>query len=361
MVEGTGRIRVVVVDDSALMRAMLKGAIEKEGDLVVVATAADVAQAREVIRATDPDVITLDVEMPGMNGLDFLEKIMALRPTPVIMVSSLTARGTETSLEALAIGAIDAIAKPDGPAAIRAWGMALRGMVRTAAGARVQRRTGPRHPTAPTPPTPRAATATRPAQIGRQVIAIGASTGGVGAIGTLFHGLPRGLPPVLITQHMPATYTARFAARLAGESGQDVAEARDGERLAAGMVRIAPGDQHLTLARDGAGLVTRVGGTDLVSGHCPSVDRLFHSVAEAAAEAALGVILTGMGRDGAEGLLAMRARGARTLGQSAETCVVYGMPKVAMALGAVAEEVPLSALAERIAAHGRTGTARRFG
>lgn len=350
------KIRVVAVDDSALMRAMLRTALEREGDIAAVGLAADTTEAREMIRTLDPDVVTLDVEMPGMNGIDFLEKIMALRPTPVVMISSLTARGTETALEALEIGAVDAIAKPDGPEATRAWGGIVRGAVRVAAAARVQRRARPAAAVlAPRPP----AAADRAAASGRQVIAIGASTGGVGAIGQIFQRLPAGLLPVVITQHMPVGYTDRFARRLAAETGQDVAEARDGERLRPGLVRIAPGDRHLRIERDGAGLVTRLGGTEPVSGHCPSVDVLFQSVAAAAADQALGVILTGMGRDGAEGLLAMRRAGARCIGQSAETCVVYGMPKAAAALGAVAEELPLTTIAERIAALGRGSAARR--
>jgi two-component system chemotaxis response regulator CheB len=368
----TGRpIRVVAVDDSALMRAMLRGALEKEGDIEVAGLAADVVQGREMIRALDPDVITLDIEMPGMSGIAFLEKIMALRPTPVVMVSSLTARGTDTALEALAIGAVDALPKPDGPEAARLWGALLRRAVRGAAAARVQRREPPRPGPVPGPAphaVPGAGSRTAPGATGqvptrspdraaqRGLIAIGASTGGVGALGALFRDLPAGpalppIPPIVVTQHMPAGYTARFARRLAAETGRDVAEARDGEPLAPGMVRIAPGDRHLLVARDGGGFLSRLGGTEPCSGHCPSVDRLFHSVAGAAGAAALGVILTGMGRDGAEGLLAMRRAGAACLGQSAESCVVYGMPKAAMAAGAVAEELPLAALARRIARH----------
>lgn len=350
-----GPIRVVVVDDSALMRAMLQGALEAEGDIRVAGAASGTAEAREMIRTLDPDVITLDVEMPGMNGIAFLEKIMTLRPTPVVMVSSRTRRGTETALEALAIGAVDALPKPEGAAALPAWSRHLRGVVRGAAGARVQRCAR----AAPRPAAPLAAASGAP---GRSLVAIGASTGGVGAIGQLFALLDAALPPLAIVQHMPPGYTERFARRLAAETGRDVAEARDGEPLAPGMVRIAPGDRHLLVARRGSGLVTRLGGQEPVSGHCPSVDVLFRSVAEAAGAAATGLILTGMGRDGAEGLLAMRRAGARTFGQAAESCVVYGMPRAARALGAVAEELPLAALARRLAgpvpASGQAGAAR---
>ncbi|WP_118137325.1 chemotaxis response regulator protein-glutamate methylesterase [Oceanicella sp. SM1341] len=358
---GRGRpIRVVVVDDSSLMRAMIRSALSGDGDIEVVGLAAHVGEGREMIRNLDPDVITLDVEMPGMNGLDFLEKIMTLRPTPVVMVSSLTARGTETALEALSIGAVDAIAKPDSPQATAAWGPLLRSVVRVAAAAKVQRRAV----RAPAPAAVAAVAARRPAvtaaPTGRRMVAIGASTGGVGALGQLFQALGRRCSlPILITQHMPAGYTERFAGRLAAETGLDVAEGRDGEPLRAGMIRIAPGDRHMTVTRSGAGLIVQVGGTDPVSGHCPSVDRLFHSVAQSAGEQALGVILTGMGRDGADGMLAMRQAGARCLGQSPESCVVYGMPKAAMQLGAVNEELNIPALAERIAAQGSAGSARQ--
>ncbi|MEM8742071.1 MAG: chemotaxis response regulator protein-glutamate methylesterase [Pseudomonadota bacterium] len=343
-------IRVVVVDDSALMRRMLQASLEREGDIEVVGLAADTVEGRQLIRTHNPDVITLDVEMPGMNGIAFLEKIMELRPTPVIMVSSLTARGTETALEALAIGAVDALAKPAGADGLAAWGPILRRAVHGAAGATVRRRAAAppkRAPAAPAAaPKPAAATS-------RRVVAIGASTGGVGALSDMFRELSVGLTPIVITQHMPPGYTARFANRLAAETGLDIAEARDGEPLGAGAVRIAPGDRHLELVRSGAGLATRLGGTTPVSGHCPSVDTLFFSAATAAGNQALGIILTGMGRDGAEGLLAMHRAGATCLGQVADSCVVYGMPKAARALGAVSRELSLAALAGSIRDHSR--------
>jgi two-component system chemotaxis response regulator CheB len=359
---GTGpraeRIRVVAVDDSALMRALLRGALEAEGDIAVVGLAADTAEARAMIRTLDPAVVTLDVEMPGMNGLDFLAKLMALRPTPVVMVSSLTAQGTETALEALAMGAVEALPKPAGPSEVVAWGARLRAAVRAAAMARVRPPLPPPAPPPPAaPPAPGAGSAAPPdaipfavaAPARHGIVAIGASTGGVAAIGRLLAGLGGDLPPVVITQHMPPGYTDRFARRLAAETGRDIAEAREGERLLPGMVRIAPGDRHLAVERAGSGLRTRLGGSEPCSGHCPSVDRLFLSVAAAAGPAAIGIILTGMGRDGAQGLLAMRRAGAHTLGEAAESCVVYGMPRAAMAAGAVGEELALDRLVRRLA------------
>ncbi|MEE3100783.1 MAG: response regulator, partial [Pseudomonadota bacterium] len=285
-------IRVVVVDDSRLMRGIIQAALEAEGDIAVAAQAGNVAEGRRMIKETDPDAVTLDVEMPGMNGLEFLEKIMTLRPTPVVMVSSLTAEGTEITLAALQMGAVDVVRKPSGPDPMGPFGRELREKVRTAARAQVQRRAaspvasprliaqarkggattpstgmreGPRQagreatpqwmqavqtqaadpgrdgaPLEPAPPS-------RPGGGRRSLIAIGASTGGVGALGELLEGLPPDLPPVVITQHMPEGYTDRFARRLRDKLRRDVAEARDSEPLAAGMVRIAPGSRHLEL------------------------------------------------------------------------------------------------------------------
>ncbi|SFI11835.1 chemotaxis-specific protein-glutamate methyltransferase CheB [Albimonas pacifica] len=378
------RVRAVVVDDSRLMRGIIKAALEAEGDVETVGLAGNVAEGRRLIKETDPDVVTLDVEMPGMNGLEFLEKIMTLRPTPVVMVSTLTAAGADATLAALSIGAVDVVRKPNGPDPMGAFGRELRDKVRMAARAQV-RRTGLRPPPAPAmrpaepppaqprriaaapldpvPPTP-APAASPPAEPSpggwkRALIAIGSSTGGVGAIAELIEGLPPDLPPVVITQHMPEGYTARFARRLCEKYGRDVAEARDGEGLRAGMVRIAPGARHLEIQAASGRLATRLGGSETVSGHCPSVDVLFGSVARAAGPSAVGVILTGMGRDGAAGLRAMRGAGAATLGQSERTCVVYGMPRAARDLGAVEEEHDLDRLAARIVDFARTAPSRR--
>ena len=350
--------RVVVVDDSRLMRSLLGRALEMEGDLEIVGLAADVSEARRLIRETDPDVVTLDVEMPGMNGLEFLQKIMTLRPTPVVMVSSLTAEGAETTLEALRIGAVDAVQKPSGPDPLGPFGEALRAKVRLAAQARV-RHTAPRAARSPARPPRRSPRDPAGGARRRSVVAVGASTGGVAAISEMFEALPRELPPLVVTQHMPVGYTARFARRLAERLGRDVAEARDGEAIVGGMIRIAPGDRHLEVLSDGGRLLTRLSDADPVCGHRPSVDVLFASVARAVGPAAVGVILTGMGRDGAAGLRAMRAAGAACLGQSERTCVVYGMPRAAREFGAVEEELDLDRLPARIEDITRGGAERR--
>ncbi|MDF2231122.1 chemotaxis-specific protein-glutamate methyltransferase CheB [Albimonas sp. CAU 1670] len=395
-----GRVRAVVVDDSRLMRGIIKSALEAEGDVETVGLAGNVAEGRRLIKETDPDVVTLDVEMPGMNGLEFLEKIMTLRPTPVVMVSTLTAAGADATLAALSIGAVDVVRKPNGPDPMGAFGRELREKVRMAARAQVRRAGVARSavPDGPPPPSPpaldsrrgqdrphaspvrtridarepppiHAAAAdpappptTEPTAGGawrRGLVAIGSSTGGVGAIAELLDGLPPDLPPVVITQHMPEGYTARFARRLREKYGRDVDEARDGEALRPGMVRIAPGARHMEVQSSSGRLVTRLGGSETVSGHCPSVDVLFGSVARAAGPSAVGVILTGMGRDGAAGLRAMRAAGAATLGQAERTCVVYGMPRAARELGAVEEEHDLDRLAARICDFARTAPSRR--
>ena len=375
------RVRAVVVDDSRLMRGIIKAALEAEGDVETVGLAGNVAEGRRLIKETDPDVVTLDVEMPGMNGLEFLEKIMTLRPTPVVMVSTLTAAGADATLAALSIGAVDVVRKPNGPDPMGAFGRELRDKVRMAARAQVRRagaRPVPAPAMRPPPPAPRrqvaaaqaepapAPAVAAPPQVDpggggwkRALIAIGSSTGGVGAIAELLEGLPVDLPPVVITQHMPEGYTARFARRLNEKYGRDVAEARDGEGLRPGMVRIAPGARHLEIQAAAGRLTTRLGGSETVSGHCPSVDVLFGSVARAAGPSAVGVILTGMGRDGAAGLRAMRGAGAATLGQSERTCVVYGMPRAARDLGAVEEEHDLDRRAARIIDFARTAPTRR--
>lgn len=353
---GSRPVRAVVVDDSGLMRRLIKAALEAETGIEAVGLAEDVSSARRMIRALNPDVVTLDVEMPGMNGLEFLEKIMELRPMPVVMVSSHTAEGTDASLAALQMGAVDVVEKPRGVDPNGPFGRTLREKVRLAARARVRARRPSRAPSAamgaaaiPTrsfaQPAPAVA---RAAGRAPSLLAIGASTGGVAALTELLAGLPAQMPPIVITQHMPAGYTARFAGRLHERLGFDVAEARDGEPLRRGSVRIAPGDRHLQVQAGPNGFATRLGDATPVSGHCPSVDVLFGSVANAAGAGAAGVILTGMGRDGAAGLRAMRAAGARCLGQSERSCVVYGMPRAARQLGAVHEELDLDRIPQRL-------------
>ncbi|MCI4663434.1 MAG: chemotaxis response regulator protein-glutamate methylesterase [Neomegalonema sp.] len=333
-------VRVVVVDDSVLMRTMLRSALEVDGDIDVAGSAAEPYAARDMIKRVNPDVVTLDVEMPGMNGLEFLDKIMRLRPMPVVMVSSLTSAGADATLTALEFGAVDFVAKPAGNAGMREFGEIVRRKVRAASKARIRQGASAARPR----PQPQAFK--RSGGVG--LIAIGASTGGVSAIGSIVQRLPRGLPPVVAVVHMPENYTGRFAARLASQTGHDVAEAREGEKLRPGAIRIAPGSHHLEVAKAGTEYVTKLSMSDPVSGHRPSVDVCFRSVAAAAGGQGLGVILTGMGRDGASGLLQMRQAGALCLGESEKSCVVYGMPKAARDAGAVNEEHHLEKLPDRI-------------
>jgi two-component system chemotaxis response regulator CheB len=331
-------IRVVVVDDSATMRGLIRVTLERDPDIVVVGEAADPHQAREAIKQLDPDVITLDVEMPNMNGLQFLDRIMRLRPMPVVMVSTLTSQGAEATLTALELGAVDCVAKPStaGPKAFDE----LADKVKAAAGARPRAiGQGPMGGGSVAPPP-------RLFKPNGKIIAIGSSTGGVEALITLLSGFPANCPPTVITQHMPATFTRSFAQRLDRMTAPTVTEAADGDVLAPGRVYLAPGGHsHLEVAGSST-MRCRLNATDPVSGHRPSVDVLFNSVARVAKAGAVGIILTGMGRDGAAGLLTMRGAGAATLGQNEATCVVYGMPKAAMEVGAVEKQLPL----ERIAA-----------
>ncbi len=348
------KIRVVVVDDSPLMLKMISGALEQERDIVVVAQAKEPHEARTLIKQHDPDVVTLDVEMPGMSGIEFLEKIMALRPMPVVMVSTLTAAGTEVTLNALQIGAVDAVAKPSGRDGLARFGVELRQKVRTASNARV----GRRQPAAAKPMAPPRAVPQGGSAI--ELNASGSSTGGGTALNAVIAGLPTLAPPIVITQHMPARFTARFADRLNGQFPFDVAEAQHNAPLKPGQIRVAPGDRHMTVAREGGRLVTRLDDVSgPISGHIPSVDVLFNSVCSTVGRQAIGVILTGMGRDGAAGLRGMRNAGSVTLGQNEESCVVYGMPKAAMMLGAVAEELDISQIPVRISQFLNSPAARK--
>ncbi|NBB15051.1 chemotaxis-specific protein-glutamate methyltransferase CheB [Caulobacter sp. SLTY] len=326
------RVRVLVVDDSATMRGLISASLRRDPEIEVVGSAGDPLEARAAIKALDPDVITLDVEMPNMNGIDFLERLMRLRPMPVVMVSTLTQRGAEITLEALEIGAVDCVGKPVGAHAGDGFDR-LAEKVKAAARARV-RTTGDRQPTA-----------TRRDFRGGEgmLVALGASTGGVEALITVLSAFPANCPPTVITQHMPANFTTSFAARLDRICAPKVQEAHDGAPLSEGMVYLAPGgERHLKVAGH-RHLTCQLVAEDPVSGHRPSVDVLFHSVA-ATGRPAVGAILTGMGKDGADGLLAMRQAGARTFGQDEASCVVYGMPRAAYGLGAVEREAPLDAI-----------------
>jgi two-component system chemotaxis response regulator CheB len=331
-------IRVLIVDDSATMRSLIAAVLRRDPEIEVVGQAGDPLEAREAIKALNPDVITLDVEMPNMNGLDFLEKIMRLRPMPVVMVSTLTVRGAEVTLEALALGAIDCIAKPS-TGGLEAFA-GLPEKVKIAAQAKVRPlRSSAASATAPTRPTPIAHV------LDGRIIAIGSSTGGVEALITVIGGFPANCPPTVITQHMPATFTKSFADRLDRLCAPKVEEAYDGAPLSPGRVYVAPGgDSHLEVIGVSQ-LRCRVQPGEPVNGHRPSVDVLFRSVARSAGSRAVGAILTGMGRDGAQGLLEMRQAGARTLGQNEASSVVYGMPKAAFELGAVERQISLEQIA----------------
>jgi two-component system chemotaxis response regulator CheB len=328
-------VRVLVVDDSAAIRAVLTRILSTDPEIEVIGQAPEPNAAREMIKSLRPDVITLDVEMPGMDGLSFLERIMRLRPMPVVMCSTLTAKGAAVTIEALRLGAVDCIGKPSGnPEELARDGALLRAKVKAAARSAV-------NPGGAT----RIATAVAPARTRDDaLIAIGSSTGGVEALFRVLAAMPAGCPPILIVQHMPAAFTGSFAERLNRDCLINVEEARDGCLIAPGTAYIAPGgDRHMELA-GAAGATLRLRAGDLMTGHRPSVDILFRSVAAKRGAAAVGAILTGMGHDGAEGLLAMRKAGASTLGQSRESCVVYGMPRAAMELGAVEKETSLSAM-----------------
>lgn len=334
------KVRVLVVDDSRTMRNLICYALSRDPEIEVVGQAADPFEARDAMKALDPDVVTLDVEMPNMNGIEFLSKIMHLRPTPVIMVSNLTSRGAEATIKALEIGAFDCIAKPlPGEEEIFPE---LPEKVKTAAAARVHL----------VRPRQDAGEAAKPADSryvpDGKVIAIGASTGGVEALITLLSHFPTNCAPTVITQHMPATFTKSFADRLDRLCAPHVSEAVEGAPLVPGKIYLAPGSvAHLEVVFAKT-LTCRLSPTALVNGHRPSVDVLFNSVASSAMSQAVGVILTGMGRDGTQGLAAMRQAGARTLGQDQATSLVYGMPRVAFEHGAVEKQMPLEKIGSEV-------------
>jgi two-component system, chemotaxis family, protein-glutamate methylesterase/glutaminase len=334
-------VRVLIVDDSATMRGLIASTLGSDPAIKVVGEAANPFDAREAIKVLNPDVITLDVEMPKMDGLSFLEKIMRLRPTPVIMVSTLTSKGAEATIRALEIGAVDCVSKPT-PGDDRPFAD-LANKVRMAAGVHLRAREQvPRNTQA------RSALDYRP---GSRIVAIGASTGGVEALIEVISRYPANCPPTVITLHMPSPFTKSFAQRLDRLSAAHVSEAVDGAPIVPGCVHLAPGGPaHLEVAAGGQGPRCRLREADLVNGHRPSVDVLFASVAKVCGGNAVGVILTGMGRDGASALLSMRRAGAKTIGQNEASCVIYGMPKVAFEIGAVEKQVPLHEIAAEVLA-----------
>lgn len=341
---------VVVVDDSALIRKLLTEIINSQSDMEVIGTAADPLAAREMIREMNPDVLTLDVEMPKMDGLDFLEKLMRLRPMPVIMVSTLTERGSDITLKALELGAIDFVSKPkiDIAAGLKEYSNEITNKIRIARSARIKRLTPPSQISRSA-----SADAILPAISNRiasteKLIIVGASTGGTEAIKEFLIHMPPDSPGILITQHMPEGFTKSFANRLNSLCRIAVVEAQGGERVLPGHAFIAPGHSHLLLKRNGANYMTELNQGELVSRHRPSVDVLFRSAANCAGKNAIGVILTGMGKDGAAGMLEMHKAGAYNFAQDEQSCVVFGMPKEAIAAGGVDEVVPLRDMAKSV-------------
>lgn len=341
------KTRVVVVDDSALVRSLLTEIINREADMECVGAAADPLVAREMIRELSPDVITLDIEMPRMDGIDFLARLMRLRPMPVVMVSTLTERGAEVTMRALELGAIDFVAKPrigvaDG---MRALAHDITEKIRIAARARV-----PGRAAAPDPGVDARAPAA--ARIGRlsseKIICIGASTGGTEATKELLMAMPTDSPAIVITQHMPPGFTRTYASRLDGLCRMAVKEAENGERILPGHAYIAPGGLQLSIERSGANYLARVEPTEPVNRHRPSVEVLFLSAARAAGPNAIAVMLTGMGADGATAMKAMRDAGSWNIVQDEASCVVFGMPREAIAAGAAHEVLPLGRIAPRL-------------
>ncbi|HRD95824.1 MAG: chemotaxis response regulator protein-glutamate methylesterase [Rubrivivax sp.] len=342
------KIRVIVVDDSALVRGLLAEIIERQPDMTCIGAAADPLVAREMIRNLNPDVITLDIEMPRMDGIDFLSRLMRLRPMPVVMVSTLTERGADVTLKALELGAVDFVAKPkigvaDG---LRQLGADITEKIRTAARARVHRLAAP---------AAAGAAPARPvsmAQMGRlsteKILFLGASTGGTEATREVLVGLPADFPAVMITQHMPPGFTKSYATRLNSLCRIRVAEANDGERVLPGHAYIAPGGFHLSVERSGANYIARVQDGEPVNRHKPSVEVLFDSAARVVGRNALGVMLTGMGGDGARAMRTMRDAGSYNLVQDEASCVVFGMPREAIAHGAAHEVLPLTQIAPRL-------------
>ena len=339
------KTRVLVVDDSALVRSLLAEIINRQSDMCCIGAASDPLVAREMIRALNPDVITLDVEMPRMDGIDFLGKLMRLRPMPVVMVSTLTERGAEVTLRALELGAVDFVAKPRIGVAngLRLLEQDITSKLRTAARAQVRRASA-----AGTGETAVKSVAALGCLSTEKLIFIGASTGGTEATRALLMQLPADAPSVLITQHMPAGFTASYAARLDEQCRLAVSEARDGDRVLPGHAYIAPGGRHMSVLRSGANYLLRVTDGEAVNRHKPSVEVLSRSAAQVAGRNALGVMLTGMGNDGAAAMREMREAGSFNNAQDEASCVVFGMPREAIAHGAVHEVLPLQRIAPRL-------------
>jgi two-component system, chemotaxis family, protein-glutamate methylesterase/glutaminase len=348
------RIKLLVVDDSAVVRQAVTGLLSRDPEIEVFAAVADPLLAMDRMKQQWPDVILLDIEMPRMDGITFLKKIMAERPTPVVICSTLTEQGAKTTLVALAAGAVAIITKPK--LGVKSFlhdaSDEIVSAIKAAARANVKRLVpSPARPKLPASPAVWAEPAVgdaRPAPSGERIVAIGTSTGGTQALEEILRALPQVCPGIVLVQHMPEKFTAAFAARLDSVCEIAVKEAVNGDRVRAGQALVAPGGKHMRLTRSGAHYHVEVLDGPFVNRHRPSVNVLFRSVAKTAGKNALGIIMTGMGDDGAAGLLEMRNAGARTVAQDEETCVVYGMPKEAVKCGAVEKSVPLSAIGREI-------------
>ena len=346
-------IKVLIVDDSALVRSLLTEVINSQPDMTVVGTAPDPFIARDRIKALDPDVLTLDVEMPRMDGLVFLEKLMRLHPMPVVMISSLTEKSSDITLRALELGAFDYVTKPtiDISKGLHESCHEIIDKIRGAASVKLKNLI--RRPTPMKIEKRNSADAVLPSLnthiiTTEKLVIIGASTGGTEALKEVLTNMPADSPGILVTQHMPAAFTTAFANRLDRLCRISVKEARDGDRVLPGHAYIAPGDRHLLLTRSGANYITHIADAPPVNRHRPSVDVLFRSAANSAGKNCIGVILTGMGDDGANGMLEMKQAGAHTIAQDEASCVVFGMPKEAIARGGVVEIAPLSDIPRRI-------------
>ena len=336
-------IRVLVVDDSAIVRKVLIEELSKYDDIEVIGSAVDPYVARDKIVKLHPDVVTLDIEMPRMDGLSFLAKLMKYFPLPVVIVSSLTPKNSAAALQALSLGAVEVVSKPGSQYSVPDVGRGLVRAIRAAAGARIMQ--AQRHSTTPDISAP---PALLHLETTHKILAIGASTGGTKAIEAVLRALPGTTPGTIIVQHMPEHFTAAFASRLNQVCRLEVREARDNDVVVPGLVLIAPGQRHILLHKSGAQYLVRLKEGPAVHHQRPSVDVLFHSVARNAGRNAVGVILTGMGADGAKGLQAMHDNGAYTLAEDEKSCVVFGMPQEAIKLGAVDEVVHLSLMPQAI-------------
>jgi two-component system, chemotaxis family, protein-glutamate methylesterase/glutaminase len=338
------KIKVLIVDDSAVVRKIFSEELSKEPDIEVIGTAPDPFVARDKIVLQKPDVVTLDVEMPRMDGLTFLKKLMKYYPLPVIIVSSLTPQGSKTAMEALENGAVEVLTKPGGSYTVGDMCIQLKEKIRVAARAKLDRLRPPSSPLRP----PVGMISKSLLETTQKVIAIGASTGGTEALKEVLTSMPLTIPGIVVVQHMPAHFTKAFAERLNNCCQIEVREAKEGDSVLNGQALIAPGNFHMLLRRSGARYFVNIKDGPFVHHQRPAVDVLFNSVAQYAGANAIGVIMTGMGADGAKGMLTMKGAGARTIAQDEASCVVFGMPKEAIKLGAVDRIIPIDLIPQEI-------------